>query len=152
MARYETGFDQARQLLRSRSDRVAYGLLALTLVVSALDTRLHANMVRMSHSLKRSNSELKRRAQLLAQAEEIAAIGSEETNLVTGEAKYRDAARRAIAAFTPEIEKPEFEAADWALAVRALSTDDRPQAPTWAVIAERDRTPPKSRRYNTRRR
>ena len=35
MARYETGFDQARQLLRSRSDRVAYGLLALTLVAVA---------------------------------------------------------------------------------------------------------------------
>lgn len=34
MARYETGFDQARQLLRSRSDRVAYGLLALTLVAA----------------------------------------------------------------------------------------------------------------------
>lgn len=34
MARYETGFDQTRQLLRSRSDRVAYGLLALTLVAA----------------------------------------------------------------------------------------------------------------------
>lgn len=34
MTRYETGFDQARQLLRSRADRVAYGLLALTLVAA----------------------------------------------------------------------------------------------------------------------
>lgn len=62
-------------------------LLALTLSVAAMETRLHANTVRMAQSLKRSNNELKRRAQLLAQAEEIAAIGSEETNLVTGEVR-----------------------------------------------------------------
>ena len=81
-----------------------------------------------------------------------AALFLAELATLTGEEKYRDGARRAIAAFTPEIEKPELEAADWALAVRALSADDRPQAPTWAVIAERDRVQAKSRRYNTRRR
>lgn len=75
-----------------------------------------------------------------------------ELATLTGEAKYRDAARTTIASFTPEIEKPEFEAAQWALAVRALSTDDRPQVPTWATIVEKERTPPATRRYNTRRR
>jgi uncharacterized protein YyaL (SSP411 family) len=81
-----------------------------------------------------------------------AALFLAELATLTGEEKYRDGARRAIAVFTPEIEKPDFEAADWALAVRALSIDDRPEAPNWAAIAERDRTPAKSRRYNTRRR
>lgn len=34
MARYETGFDEARQLLRSGSGRLVYGLLALALVAA----------------------------------------------------------------------------------------------------------------------
>jgi len=34
MARYETGFGEARQLLRSPTDRIAYGLLALALIAA----------------------------------------------------------------------------------------------------------------------
>jgi len=81
-----------------------------------------------------------------------AALFLAELATLTGEQKYREGARNAIASFTPEIDKPDLGAAEWALAVRALSTDDRPQAPTWAATVERDRTPPASRRYNTRRR
>jgi uncharacterized protein YyaL (SSP411 family) len=81
-----------------------------------------------------------------------AALFLAELATLTGEEKYREGARNAIASFTPEIEKPDLEAADWALAVRALSTDDRPQAPTWATTVERERTAPVTRRYNTRRR
>ena len=61
-------------------------LLALTLIISTIDARLHDNTMHLAQSLKRSNAELQRRAELLAQAEEIALIGSQETNLVSGEA------------------------------------------------------------------
>ncbi|MEQ1683187.1 MAG: EAL domain-containing protein [Burkholderiaceae bacterium] len=60
-------------------------LLALTLVTSTFDARMHDRTMQMTRSLERSNAELQRRAELLAQAEEIALIGSKETNLVTGE-------------------------------------------------------------------
>ncbi|MBC7734018.1 MAG: EAL domain-containing protein [Bacteriovorax sp.] len=59
-------------------------LLTLTLVTSNIEQRMHRGAVRLAQSLKRSNAELRRRAELLAQAEEIALIGSEETDLVTG--------------------------------------------------------------------
>lgn len=75
-----------------------------------------------------------------------------ELATLTGDAKYRDAARATIATFTPDIEKPDLAVAQWALAVRALSTDDRPQAPSWATIVEKEHTAPATRRYNTRRR
>ena len=60
-------------------------LLALTLITSAFDARMHDSSVRLSRSLQRSNAELQRRAEQLAQAEEIALIGSDETDLRTGE-------------------------------------------------------------------
>ncbi|CAN5743011.1 hypothetical protein BH09PSE5_BH09PSE5_01070 [soil metagenome] len=60
-------------------------LLVLTLVTSAFEARLHGHTVQLARSLKRTNRELSQRAQLLAQAEELAHIGSRETNLVTRE-------------------------------------------------------------------
>ena len=62
-------------------------LLSLTLFTSAIEARLHRNAARLAQSLNRSNAELQRRAELLAQAEEIALIGSEDTDLATGEAR-----------------------------------------------------------------
>ena len=62
-------------------------MLALTLIGSSIENRMHRHTVRLAQSLKRSNAELKRRAELLAQAEEIALIGSEETDLATGEVR-----------------------------------------------------------------
>jgi diguanylate cyclase (GGDEF)-like protein len=60
-------------------------LLALTLITTTIEARMQRSTLRMARSLKHSNAELKRRAGLLAQAEEIALIGSEETDLVTGQ-------------------------------------------------------------------
>ena len=61
-------------------------LLILTLVTSNVESRLHGKAVRLARSLQITNSELERRAALLAQAEEIAMIGSKETDLLTGKA------------------------------------------------------------------
>jgi diguanylate cyclase (GGDEF)-like protein len=61
-------------------------LLVLTLVTSNIESRLHGNAVRLARSLQVTNAELQRRAALLAQAEEIALIGSKETDMLTGEA------------------------------------------------------------------
>ncbi len=60
-------------------------MLTLTLIISNIEQRIGRSTARLAESLKRSNVELKRRAELLAQAEEIALIGSKETDLVTGE-------------------------------------------------------------------
>ncbi len=71
-----------------------------------------------------------------------------ELSHLTGDAKYADAARRAVAAFTPKFEKSDVVAADWALGVRALSVDDTPEPPAW--VAETSSKPaerPKSKRY-----
>ena len=60
-------------------------LLTLALIASAIEARLHRNIADLAQSLERSNAELQHRAELLAQAEEIALIGSTETNLATGQ-------------------------------------------------------------------
>ena len=60
-------------------------LLALTLIASALDARIHDNIARLAQSLEQSSAELQRQAERLAQAEEIALIGSAETHVATGE-------------------------------------------------------------------
>jgi len=70
---------------------------------------------------------------------------------LTGDAKYADAARRAVAAFAPKFDKLELDAADWALAVRALTVDDTPQPPAWmaATSAPKPAERPRSKRYRT---
>jgi uncharacterized protein YyaL (SSP411 family) len=56
----------------------------------------------------------------------------------TGDEKYHDAARRLVGVFTPELEKPSPECAEWALAVRALTRPEFPDKPTWqAPVADR---------------
>ena len=62
-------------------------MLALILLASSIETRMHRSTVRLAQSLRRADAELERRAELLAQAEEIALIGSEETDFATGEAR-----------------------------------------------------------------
>ena len=74
-----------------------------------------------------------------------------ELSSVTGNAKYRDAARRAVRAFTKDFEKGGLELADWALAVRALGRSDLPARPEWQAIAP-VQMQPRSVRFPARRR
>jgi len=50
---------------------------------------------------------------------------------ITGGNKYRDAARRAQGAFDKNLGKAGENAAEWALAIRALKAPDLPPRPTW---------------------
>ncbi|HTK31080.1 MAG TPA: hypothetical protein VL332_03880 [Candidatus Saccharimonadaceae bacterium] len=52
---------------------------------------------------------------------------------VTGDNAYRDAARRGIRAFADDFAKADLEAADWALAVRALDHPELPERPEWKL-------------------
>jgi uncharacterized protein YyaL (SSP411 family) len=65
---------------------------------------------------------------------------------LTGDGKYRESARRGIQAFRENLEKAGLEAADWALAVRALSHPDFPERPDWTVTAP-PQVKPRSKRY-----
>ena len=76
-----------------------------------------------------------------------AALFFAELGGVTGESRWRDAARRGIDAFSEDVDKAGPEAADWALAVRALSAPDLPQKPEWQVGA----TPQKPARSQSKR-
>lgn len=59
-----------------------------------------------------------------------------ELAAVSGETRYREAARRAVAAFPKELEKPKgLEAAEWALALRAIHAPDLPERPDWTAPA-----------------
>ena len=57
----------------------------LALIASRIEGRLHGSIGRLARELELSRHELQHRAALLAQAEEIALIGSTETLLATGE-------------------------------------------------------------------
>jgi len=59
-----------------------------------------------------------------------------ELAAITGKNEYRDAARRAAASFDKDLGKTRDDAAEWALALRALQVSDLPQRPVW-------RDPPK---------
>jgi uncharacterized protein YyaL (SSP411 family) len=59
-----------------------------------------------------------------------------ELSRLTGDAKYRAAAERAVAAFDDQFDKAKTDAADWALAIRAGQMDDLPAAPAWRAVAE----------------
>lgn len=53
----------------------------------------------------------------------------------TGQEGYRDAARRTIRAFAEDAVKSGVEAAEWALALRAIDRSDLPARPAWPVPA-----------------
>ncbi len=50
---------------------------------------------------------------------------------ISGMNEYRDAARRAVQAFDGNLGHPGADAADWALALRALKVPDLPPRPKW---------------------
>ncbi len=64
-----------------------------------------------------------------------AALFLAELAAATGDETYRAAARRAWEAFAKEQEKPDFAAADWALAFRAALAPETTAPPTWQAAA-----------------
>ena len=76
-----------------------------------------------------------RSAASLADENSRAALFLAELGSVSGEARWRDAARRGIDAFSRTFEKSGLEAANWALAVRALGGADLPERPVWTEEA-----------------
>ena len=77
-----------------------------------------------------------------------AALFLAELASVSGESRWRDASRRGIDAFTSEFDKAGLEAADWALAVRAIGSPDLPEKPAWKTGETAPRPVRKpSRRY-----
>jgi uncharacterized protein YyaL (SSP411 family) len=67
-----------------------------------------------------------------------------ELATVSGDAKYRDAARASIATWTKELAKADFAASDWALMVRALAGAELPAQPDWQgnASAKNTKRPP----------
>jgi len=59
-----------------------------------------------------------------------------ELGRATDDTTYVNAARRTWVAFDREFDKSKFEAADWALSVRALWSDDLPKRSGWGVGAK----------------
>lgn len=55
---------------------------------------------------------------------------------ITGDARYRDAARRLVDLYVPERNKPEPDDADWVLAMRGLVRAELPERPEWKVPAK----------------
>ncbi|TMQ71698.1 MAG: hypothetical protein E6K81_09435 [Candidatus Eisenbacteria bacterium] len=70
-----------------------------------------------------------------------------ELTTLTGDTKYRDAARRAWGDLARELDKPSLDAADWALALEAALEPALPDRPQWPTAAERT-TPPEWRPMN----
>jgi uncharacterized protein YyaL (SSP411 family) len=74
-----------------------------------------------------------------------AALFLAELASVSGDGRWREAARRGINAWSDNIDHAGESAGDWALALRALSGADLPQRPEWKV--EEVQKTPTSKRY-----
>jgi len=71
---------------------------------------------------------------------------------ITGKNEYRDAARRAIRVFDRDLGKAREDAADWALALRALRSPDLPPRPKWQEAPKPKPETPRVFRIKGRRR
>ena len=60
-----------------------------------------------------------------------AALFLAELASVSGDARWRDAARRSIQAYQKDFAKAGLDAGDWARAVQALAGADLPELPQW---------------------
>ena len=60
---------------------------------------------------------------------------------ITGDSRYRDAARRAEGKFEKSLHRSGYGAADWALALRAVRAPDLPPRPTWKEPERKPDTP-----------
>lgn len=59
-----------------------------------------------------------------------------ELSALTGDVKYRDAARRSWTELEASLKKPNLDAAGWALAIHEAIEPMRPNVPEWPTIAE----------------
>ena len=105
-------------------------------------TRAMPNKKGVLKSAKREFEENVRAARFLA---ELAAVA--------GQSHYRDVARATLAAFEEkEYEKASLEeAAEVALALRAMTAPDLPERPEWKVIAEKQPTQDRSASFKLKR-
>ncbi|MEK7329951.1 MAG: hypothetical protein AAB113_04035 [Candidatus Eisenbacteria bacterium] len=78
---------------------------------------------------------IKRAARVPAENARAALFLCELTTL-TGESKYREAARRAWRELEEKLDKPRLDAAGWALAIHAAIEPALPDAPQWPRIDE----------------
>jgi uncharacterized protein YyaL (SSP411 family) len=63
---------------------------------------------------------------------------------LTGDASYRDAARRLVTEFVPQVSHPGPECAEWALAMRAIEKSELPERPKWQEPPAAPKPPPRS--------
>ncbi len=93
-----------------------------------------------------------RKAQRLAWENARAARFLAELASVSGESRYREAARRTIAAFTRDLQKPTPESAEWALAARAVTVAELPERVVWKDAAKPETKKPAPAKKADRRR
>jgi uncharacterized protein YyaL (SSP411 family) len=75
-----------------------------------------------------------------------------ELAAATGDAAFREAARRTWAAFEKEPKAADLESADWALALSAVLAPDTPAPPVWRPAASAAPVTPRVIRFRTGRR
>ena len=103
----------------------------------------------LTHWVTNKQGKTKRSARIPAENARAALFLCELTTL-TGESKYRDAARRAWRELAERLDEPRLDAADWALAIHAAIEPALPNAPVWPKLASRT-TPasPRSMSFKT---
>ena len=69
---------------------------------------------------------------------------------VTGHPRWREAAKRTISKYAPDLGKAALDSGDWALAVRALGGAELSPRPEWKAPAELPKTP-RSKSYGKKR-
>jgi uncharacterized protein YyaL (SSP411 family) len=89
------------------------------------------------------NGKIKRAARVPAENARAALFLCELTTL-TGDSKYREAARRAWRGLEKSLDEPSLAAAAWALAIHAAIEPALPDAPQWPRLAE-NTSPPRWR-------
>jgi uncharacterized protein YyaL (SSP411 family) len=83
-----------------------------------------------------------------------AALFLAELASITGDSKYREAARRIVASFESDLDRPSQDCADWALALRAIDKPDLPDRVEWqkpdSVTSKRIVVFPAHRHYGSK--
>lgn len=127
----------------ARAEKV--GQLVLGWFVDAEDGAFRSNATPRKNGVKASGKDALDNAQAIRFLAELSHL--------TGDPRWAASARRAIPAFEKDFDDMKLEAADWALAVRALSVSDLPAQPEWAPavqqVAPREPVRPKSKSYRT---
>ena len=89
-----------------------------------------------TQAVPQKDGKIRGAASLADEGARVALFLAELTD-VTGEMRWREAARRGVHAFADGFDKAGLDAAEWALAIRALSKADLPAKPQWPAVEER---------------